>query len=122
MIPGPRVPGSQSARDDLEVELQGQLQFSRVIDRRSDHAEIAVSDERIRSLELRMIEDVEGFGAKLEMHSFAQLRQDELFKQRDVEVFRSRLPHAGDRARSTAERKGSDRCGVLEYSDVVADR
>jgi len=58
----------------LEVELQGQLQFSRVIDRRSDHTEIAISDDRIWSLELRMIEDVEGFGAKLEMHYLAESR------------------------------------------------
>jgi hypothetical protein len=57
------------------------LQFARIIYRRADYAEIAISDQRVRSLELRMIKDIEGFGAKLETYTLITTGQSEIFEE-----------------------------------------
>lgn len=103
----------------LEVELQGQLQFARIINRRVDYPEIAISHRHVRSLKLRMIKDIEGFGAKLETYTLIALGQVEIFEQRYVHVCSAGLAHAGDGAWSIAEGKWGDGSSVLQDSDIV---
>src|ERR1700724_3717420 len=100
---------SHSARDDLEVELQSQLQFPGIVYRLRDCSEIALADGRVWSLELGVIEDVEGFRAKLQTHTFAEFRYGEFLEQGHVYVCGTRLADAGDRSRRIAEGKGRER-------------
>ena|ERR1700733_1614685 len=104
----------------LEVELQGQLQFARVICRRTDDAEIAVSDQHVRSLKLRVVEDVEGFGTKLETYAFIALGQDELFEERYVHVGCAWLADAGNGAWRIAKGEWCDGGSILQDADIIA--
>ena len=78
------------------------------------------SDDRVWSLKLGMVKDVEGFGAKLETYTLVTLGQVEIFEERHVHVFSAWLAHAGYGARSIAEGKWGDGSGVLQDADIVA--
>ena len=51
---------------DSELESQAHLQLPRIAHRTGNRAHLRVADVRVGQSELRMIEDVERFGAELE--------------------------------------------------------
>jgi hypothetical protein len=102
--PIPALPKS----DRLEVEFKSQLQLTSKIKCGRDDAKIAVAHGGIWSVKVRMVESVKGLRAKLQAHSFMDLRESKVLEQRHRDISCSRLPHARDRPRSAAERVWRD--------------
>src|SRR5262249_48669913 len=83
----------------LKEHLQTELYRSR-IQSRADHAEARHSQRCSRSAEIRMIESVEEFCAKLSGNPFGDAGD---LRHREIEIDESRRPHIGQRARRISE-------------------
>ncbi len=66
-------PLTVAAAQQLEREPSSQLQDSGIVSI-GDLTEGAAVDVRVRVLELRMVEEVEGIDAQLQVHAFGDLR------------------------------------------------
>jgi len=89
----------------LEIELQAELQLTRTTQCARNFSVVTRSQVCVWALEVRMVKGVEGLGAKLQTHSFADKPQRELLKQRDGNVSRARLAYATDGPGSVAKRE-----------------
>src|SRR5215469_1126386 len=118
MRPGRRSGGSAfpSMASKSEVQLQGELNLTRIIGRvtrRSDLAEVAAGEvarsangdysvaAEVRRIEVRVIEDVEHLRAELQPEA---LGEQEVLKDREVQSSEARARHGG-RYNSTESRK-----------------
>src|SRR5262245_47375250 len=78
-----RIPDTQSSADESEDHFCTKLYLARRADDGGNRSGIARTDGGVRQIELRRVEQVEAFDAKLEPRA---LRDVELFEEREVEV------------------------------------
>jgi len=71
-------------------------------------------------LELRVVKDVESFGAKLQVYALVAFGQGEIFEEGHIRVSSAWLAHAGNGAWSIAEGEWCDGRSVLQDADIIA--
>src|SRR5882724_8712683 len=84
----------------LELQLDGELDKTGIVNSLVDDAERAAIDVRIRQPELCMVEEVEKLGPEIQAHAVAE-RQGEVFNGGEIGVDIARPGHWG--ARSISE-------------------
>src|SRR5678816_3413118 len=93
----------------LKNDLGAELDLARRADDGGDRPRIAGPDGRVRQVELRVVEDVEGFGAELDLHAVVHR---EVLEEREVEVHAARSVQdvAAGVAEGEVRGRGKGRC------------
>src|SRR6266480_2538289 len=96
--PEPKARSPKPGANRSEVQLQSQLQLTRIV-RRGNRPESGGAPVRVRRTEVRAIEEIERFEAELHV---AGGRHRKVFAHRKIHLPEQRLP--GDVARGVAKR------------------